>query len=121
MNYLFLYLLTILDSILLFISFVFVFTLTFEILKFFLYVMGEQDNKMYLVLKSKTILTRILLAISILIITFVPSKNDTITILVEGKTLNYVQQDSTLQKIPEQSTKLVYEFINKQIKELERK
>jgi hypothetical protein len=91
-----------------------------EIIKFMLYMMDESNNEMYILLKQKSVLNRVILVISLIIVIIVPDKEGIILITAGGKTMDYIQQDSTLQKLPEQSTRLLYEYMNKQIKQLEK-
>jgi hypothetical protein len=48
----------------------------------------------------------------------IPSKNETIFIVAGGKTIDWVQNDTSICKIPSQTTAIVSEFLDKQIKEL---
>lgn len=50
---------------------------------------------------------------------FVPSKKDVIFIIAGGKTIEFIQSDTSINKIPEQTTKYVSEFLEQQINELE--
>ncbi len=56
--------------------------------------------------------------ISILIVVFIPTKNDMIMIYAGGKTMNYVQSDTSLKKIPYQTTQIISEYLDKSIKEI---
>lgn len=58
-----------------------------------------------------------LLIISALICTFLPNKNEAILIIAGGKTMDFVQQDSSLSKIPAQTTQIISDYLDKQIKE----
>ena len=49
---------------------------------------------------------------------FLPSKNDMIMIYAGGKTMDYVQSDTSLSKIPYQTTAIISEYLDKSIKEL---
>lgn len=58
--------------------------------------------------------------ISLLIITFLPSKNDMILIYAGGKTMDFVQKDSSINKIPAQTTKIISDYLDKTIKEMDK-
>jgi len=55
---------------------------------------------------------------SILIVMFVPSKNEAILIMAGGKVLNFAQQDTSLSKIPAQTTAIISSYMDEQIKKL---
>lgn len=57
--------------------------------------------------------------ISIIMVIFLPTKDDLILIYAGGKTMDFVQQDSSLSKIPSQSTYIITEYLNKTIKEFD--
>lgn len=59
--------------------------------------------------------------ISLLALVFVPTKNDMIIIYAGGKTMDYVKQDTSLQKIPAQTTKIISNYLDNAIKDLEKK
>jgi len=46
---------------------------------------------------------------------FIPSKNDAILIMAGGKTLDFVESDTSLNKIPAQTTKLITDYLQKQL------
>jgi hypothetical protein len=52
---------------------------------------------------------------------FMPTKNDMILIYAGGKTMDYVQSDTSLAKIPYQTTTIISEYLDKSIKELKDK
>ena len=60
------------------------------------------------------------LIIGILLV-FTPTKNDMILIYAGGKTMDYVQSDSSLSKIPYQTTTIISEYLDKSINELKEK
>jgi hypothetical protein len=67
---------------------------------------------------------RWLVAIGVVLITirvFIPSRNEIIFIMAGGKTMDYIQSDSSLQKIPYQATKLVSDYMEKSINEIKTK
>lgn len=47
-----------------------------------------------------------------------PSKNEAIFIVAGGKTMDFIQNDTTINKIPAQTTILISEFLEKQINEV---
>lgn len=49
----------------------------------------------------------------------IPTKNEAIFIVAGGKTIDWVQQDSSINKIPSQTTLIISDFLEKQIKEIE--
>jgi preprotein translocase subunit SecE len=51
----------------------------------------------------------------------IPSKNDMILIWAGGKTMDYVQSDTSLSKIPYQTTSIITEYLDKSIQELKDK
>lgn len=52
---------------------------------------------------------------------FLPTKNDMILIYAGGKTMDYVQSDTSLQKIPYQTIKIISDYLEKQIEEVKDK
>ena len=62
-----------------------------------------------------------LLFISIVLATFLPSKDDMILIYAGGKAMDFVQADSSINKIPAQTTKFIKDYLDKQVKELNKK
>lgn len=50
---------------------------------------------------------------------FMPSKNDVIFIIAGGKTIEFIQSDTSINKIPEQTTRYISEFLEQQINDLE--
>jgi hypothetical protein len=58
---------------------------------------------------------------SVLILVFIPSKNEAIFIVAGGKTIDYIQKDTSLCKLPYQTTKFISEYLDKKIKEIEGK
>lgn len=49
---------------------------------------------------------------------FTPTKNDVVFIIAGGATLDYIQTDTSLQKLPYQTTKFVSEYLDKKIAEI---
>lgn len=57
--------------------------------------------------------------ISGIFLIFIPTKNDMILIYAGGKTMNYIQSDTSLNKLPYQTTTIISNYLDKTIKELE--
>ena len=53
-----------------------------------------------------------------IILVFMPSKTDMIIIYAGGKTMDYVQSDTSLAKIPYQTTAIITEYLDKSLKEI---
>lgn len=49
---------------------------------------------------------------------FLPTKNEVIFIIAGGKTIEFATNDSSINKIPGQATKILSDFIQKQISEI---
>ncbi len=61
------------------------------------------------------------LIISVIGITFLPTKNDIIYIYAGGKTMGFIQSDTSINKLPAQTTKIISDYLDKNIKELNQK
>lgn len=59
--------------------------------------------------------------LSVIAACLTPTKNEMILIYAGGKTMNYVQSDTSLSKIPYQTTSIISEYLDKSIKELKDK
>jgi len=55
------------------------------------------------------------------ILVFMPTKTDIILIYAGGKTMGYVQTDTSLSKIPYQTTAIISKYLDNSIKEMEKK
>ena len=53
--------------------------------------------------------------VSLLFALFIPNKNDVIFIIAGGKTIDFVKNDTSINKIPAQTTKLITDYLQKQI------
>lgn len=65
----------------------------------------------------------IILTLAILVIitaNLIPSKKEAIIILAGGKTMDFVQSDTSLSKIPSQATTIISSYLDKAIKEIKR-
>lgn len=49
---------------------------------------------------------------------FLPTQKEAVLIVAGGKTIDFIQADTSIRKIPEQTTLLISSFFDKQIKEL---
>ena len=124
-NYSKIYWLTRLDNIQAF--FIIAFTISMIVLLVYHLAMliecyDEDDRKEYKQnwSKYKNIAFWTTLIIGILLV-FTPTKNDMILIYAGGKTMDYVQSDSSLSKIPYQTTTIISEYLDKSINELKEK
>ena len=52
---------------------------------------------------------------------FIPSKNDVIFIIAGGKTIDFIKSDTSINKIPAQTTKLITDYLQEQINKNENK
>ena len=59
--------------------------------------------------------------ISGIFLVFIPTKNDMILIYAGGKTMDFVQSDTSLSKIPYQTTSIISEYLDRSIKEVKDK
>jgi hypothetical protein len=55
-----------------------------------------------------------------LIKTFLPSQKEAIFIIAGGKTIDFIEQDSSVQKIPSQATEIITRYFDKEIEELKK-
>lgn len=55
--------------------------------------------------------------VSVIASCLVPTKNEAILIMAGGKTMDFVQNDSSLNKIPAQATAIISDYLDKQLKE----
>lgn len=61
-----------------------------------------------------------IIIISSLGIIFLPTKDDAIAIWAGGSTLEYVKKDTSLQKIPYQTTKLITDYLDSQLEKVKK-
>ncbi len=59
--------------------------------------------------------------VATMITAFTPSKQDMIMIYAGGKTMDYVQSDSSLSRIPQQTTTIISNYLDSKIEELKDK
>ena len=59
--------------------------------------------------------------VSGIFLVFIPTKNDIILIYAGGKTMDFVQSDTSLSKIPYQTTSIISEYLDRSIEELKDK
>lgn len=50
-----------------------------------------------------------------------PSQKEAVFIIAGGKTIDFIEQDSSMNKIPSQTTQIISSFLDNQIKEIEGK
>ncbi len=58
---------------------------------------------------------------TVLIGSLIPTKKEAILIIAGGKTMDYVEKDTSLNKLPYQTTAIISEFLDKQLKDLKEK
>jgi uncharacterized membrane protein len=80
----------------------------------------EIDAERKVALKKSKVLIPIAFVI-IMLTLFIPSKNEVIFIMAGGKTLDYVQSDTSLSKIPYKATEVIVNYLDKTIGELKDK
>lgn len=56
--------------------------------------------------------------IFMLLCNFVPTKNEMILIYGGAKTMDFVQSDTSINKLPSQTTKIISDYLDKEIKSL---
>ena len=52
---------------------------------------------------------------SILGLVFIPTQNEAIVIFAGGKTIDFIEADSSIQKIPHQTTEIISKFMENEI------
>lgn len=55
--------------------------------------------------------------VSLTILMFIPTRNDLIFIYAGGKTMNFIESDTSINKIPEKTTAFIVDYLDKQINE----
>jgi hypothetical protein len=63
----------------------------------------------------------IFIIVGIIGTSFCPTKKDAIEIIAGGKVIDFVQQDTSLNQIPAQSTKIITNYLNNIIKDIDEK
>ncbi len=56
----------------------------------------------------------------LLISVFLPTRNEALLIMAGGKTLDYVQSDTSLSKIPQQTTTIISQYLENALKEMKK-
>lgn len=76
---------------------------------------GDEEiiNKTKKLSKNSFIISLIFISFSI----FIPSKDEVIFIVAGGKTIDFIKNDTSINKIPAQTTKLITDYLDKQLKE----
>lgn len=59
--------------------------------------------------------------VSLVLLIFLPTKNEVIFIVAGGKTMNFIQSDTSINKIPAQTTAIISDFLQKQIGDMNKK
>ena len=80
----------------------------------------EIDAERKVALKKSKVLIPVAFVI-IMLTLFIPSKNEVIFIMAGGKTLDYVQSDTSLSKIPYKATEVIVNYLDKAIGEMKDK
>ena len=80
--------------------------------------MGSLEDENYYLIKSKfaRIIVPICFWLSLTTACLIPTQKEAIFIIAGGKTINFIQSDTSLCKIPSQTTAIVSDFLNNQIK-----
>ena len=60
-----------------------------------------------------------ILIVSIILSISIPTKNEAIFIIAGGKTIDFIQNDTSICKLPAQTTAIISNYLDKQIKEIE--
>jgi len=68
--------------------------------------------------KWHRVLSFVFAIISGISLIFIPSRDEAIMILAGGKTMDYIQSDTSLNKLPYQTTQIISEYLDKKIKDL---
>jgi hypothetical protein len=79
------------------------------------------DEKLVTNLKKWLNKCSIIFTISLMFALFIPSKNDVIFIIAGGKTIDFIKSDTSINKIPAQTTKLITDYLQEQINKNENK
>lgn len=115
-NYAKIYWLTRLDNIEMLLIILLSISVVGIIFSYMLLIDYDEDN-LVIRNRSKFIFSAIFSAI---ILTFLPNKKDMIMIYAGGKTMDYIQQDTSLNKIPYQTTKIISDYLDSAIKEVKK-
>jgi len=87
----------------------------------FIKMIGDCDEIYFLNSIWKKAVTIFFFSLSIIAACLTPTKTEMILIYAGGKTMDYVQKDTSLQKIPYQTTTIISDYLDKSIKELKEK
>ena len=90
-------------------------------LLFFTYITRAIEGEYFIFTKlyARTILI-ISFILCVIVTNLIPSKKEAIIILAGGKTMDFVQSDTSLSKIPAQATTIISSYLDKTIKEIKR-
>jgi len=56
---------------------------------------------------------------SLLLLTLLPSKNEAILIIAGGKTMDFIEKDKSINKIPSQTTAIISKYLDETLKEMD--
>ena len=62
-----------------------------------------------------------ILVFSTLIQVFLPTKNEAMFIIAGGKAVNFIEKDTSINNIPEQTTAIITKYLDNTLKELDNK
>jgi len=62
----------------------------------------------------------VIFSISVLGVVFIPSKDEVVFIIAGGKTIDFIKNDSSINKLPGQTTKYISEILQKEIDKLDK-
>ena len=82
-------------------------------------VSGDIDYKDKITLKQLKIFA-VSFAISLLGSILIPSKDEVVFIVAGGKTIDFIKNDSSINKLPGQTTKYISEILQKEIDKLDK-
>lgn len=82
---------------------------------------GWEDSSLRSISRGKMVPLAIIFPIFVVIGMLIPTRNEAIFIIAGGKTIDFIKKDSSINRIPEQSTKLITDFMQKQIDNMKSK
>jgi hypothetical protein len=62
----------------------------------------------------------VIFSISVLGVVFIPSKDEVVFIIAGGKTIDFIKNDTSINKLPSQTTKYISEVLQKEIDKLDK-
>ncbi len=85
--------------------------------KFMLWTCGDDDDCMFETKSTGWILFSIM-CLTIIIACLIPTKKEVIFIVAGGKTIEYIEKDTSISKIPGQSTALLSKYLENELKQM---